>query len=84
MRAVRCGIYTSRRLEGNRDCLWAESLIFFIVFNTLAILLMTTRLLKKTMQKVATIPNQFSGQLSMQQFSLSAGCVVLVFVEPGG
>ena len=51
---------------------------------TRAILLMTTRLLMKTMQKVATIPNQFWGQLSMKQVSLIARIVVLVVVELGG
>ena len=50
--------------------------------STPAILLRTSKLLKRTMQKVATIRNQC--QLSTQQASLIAGIVVLVFVELGG
>ena len=51
------------------------------VLSTPSILLMTTRWLKKTMQKRATIPNRFWGPLSMQQVSLIVGIVVLVCVE---
>ena len=67
------------------QCLKAKTLkLNLIVPSTLSIQLMTTRWLKKTIEKSATIPNWFCGQLTMQQVSLIAGIVVLGVVELGG